>query len=123
MNNATKYKEAPIVDNTTVLSDKQTLRDRENQSKYVTIPEEVSFHSFTALAFLEYWFEHCINKFQKDLTAISGVPEEHIHSRRVRISLPPKNAMQSGTSNLDFWKIEFDSRERWENPLMGWTST
>lgn len=62
-------------------------------------------------------------KLQKDLTAISGVPEEHIKGRRVRISLPSKNNMQSGRHNLDFWKIEFDARERWENPLMGWTST
>lgn len=60
---------------------------------------------------------------QKDLTAISGVPEEHIKTRRVRISLPSKNSMQSGTNNLDYWKIEFDTRERWENALMGWTST
>lgn len=60
---------------------------------------------------------------QKDLTAISGVPEEHVKSRRVRICLPSKNSMQSGTNNLDYWKIEFDARERWENPLMGWSST
>ncbi|XP_004519213.1 NADH dehydrogenase [ubiquinone] iron-sulfur protein 4, mitochondrial [Ceratitis capitata] len=58
-----------------------------------------------------------------DLSPISGVPEEHVKTRRVRISLPPKNAMQSGTDNLDHWQIEFDNRERWENPLMGWTST
>lgn len=31
--------------------------------------------------------------------------------------------MQSGTNNLDYWRIEFDNRERWENPLMGWAST
>lgn len=61
--------------------------------------------------------------FQKDLTAVSGVPEEHIVTRRVRITLPTKNTMQSGTNNLDYWKIEFDNRERWENPLMGWAST
>lgn len=61
--------------------------------------------------------------FQKDLSAVSGVPEEHIVTRRVRIALPAKNAMQSGTNNLDYWKIEFDNRERWENPLMGWAST
>lgn len=64
----------------------------------------------------------CIS-FQKDLSAVSGVPEEHIVTRRVRIALPSKNAMQSGTNNLDYWKIEFDNRERWENPLMGWAST
>lgn len=31
--------------------------------------------------------------------------------------------MQSGTNNLRSWRIEFDNRERWENPLMGWSST
>ncbi|XP_017494046.1 PREDICTED: NADH dehydrogenase [ubiquinone] iron-sulfur protein 4, mitochondrial [Rhagoletis zephyria] len=58
-----------------------------------------------------------------DLSPISGVPEEHIKTRRVRIHVPPKNAMQSGTDNVQHWQIEFDNRERWENPLMGWTST
>lgn len=60
---------------------------------------------------------------QKNLAAVNGIPEEHTRSRRVRISMPTKNSMQSGTSNLDCWKIEMDARERWENPLMGWTST
>lgn len=31
--------------------------------------------------------------------------------------------MQSGTNNINRWQIDFDTRERWENPLMGWTST
>lgn len=151
--NATKFKEAPIVDNSKVLSDEQTLRERENQSKFITIPEEVSFepmHCFCVLFSAETVFtvwkwlkierekwsfqiifffgilfdvKFYFQKLQKDLTKISGVPEEHITTRRVRISLPSKNAMQSGTNNLDYWKIEFDTRERWENPLMGWTST
>jgi len=51
------------------------------------------------------------------------VPEEHIKTRRVRIFIPRKNAMQSGTSNLHMWSMDFDNRERWENPLMGWSST
>ncbi|KAG7171297.1 NADH dehydrogenase [ubiquinone] iron-sulfur protein 4-like [Homarus americanus] len=50
-----------------------------------------------------------------DITPISGVPEEHIKTRRVVIKLPSKNAMQ--------WRLFFDERERWENPLMGWSST
>ncbi|XP_030381373.1 NADH dehydrogenase [ubiquinone] iron-sulfur protein 4, mitochondrial [Scaptodrosophila lebanonensis] len=58
-----------------------------------------------------------------NLSPISGVPSDHIRERRVRIHIPPKNAMQSGTDNLQTWQIEFDNRERWENPLMGWTST
>lgn len=54
---------------------------------------------------------------------VSGVPEEHINTRTVRIYQPPKNAMQSGTDNINFWQISFDTRERWENPLMGWCSS
>lgn len=54
---------------------------------------------------------------------MNGIPEEHTRERRVRIHIPAKNSMQSGTNNIDYWKIDFDSRERWENPLMGWTST
>nr|KAG5693144.1 hypothetical protein BaRGS_025503 [Batillaria attramentaria] len=41
----------------------------------------------------------------------------------VRIFIPARNAMQSGSYGMRRWKIEFDVRERWENPLMGWTST
>lgn len=58
----------------------------------------------------------------EDVGYISGVPEEHIKTRRVRIYQPAKNAMQSGTNNIHFWQMDFDTRERWENPLMGWTS-
>ncbi|VEN61031.1 unnamed protein product [Callosobruchus maculatus] len=58
-----------------------------------------------------------------DISPITGVPEEHVKERRVRIYEPPKNCMQSGTNNIGHWEMDFDNRERWENPLMGWTST
>lgn len=58
-----------------------------------------------------------------DITNINGVPEEHTTRRRVRIFQPAKNAMQSGTNDTHNWVIEFENRQRWENPLMGWTST
>ncbi|KAL3867344.1 hypothetical protein ACJMK2_044553 [Sinanodonta woodiana] len=58
-----------------------------------------------------------------DITSLSGVPEEHIKTRMVRICVPARNPMQSGTFNTKNWRIEFETRERWENPLMGWTST
>lgn len=58
-----------------------------------------------------------------DMSPITGVPEEHVKPRRVRIYQPPKNAMQSGTSNIHHWEMEFDNRQRWENPLMGWASS
>jgi len=53
----------------------------------------------------------------------SGIPVEHILSRRVRIFVPAKHAMQSGSNNTHQWKMEFETRERWENPLMGWSSS
>lgn len=66
---------------------------------------------------------HVCLHFQVDISPITGVPEEHVKERRVRIFMPAKNAMQSGTDNIHHWSIEFDNRERWENPLMGWSST
>lgn len=58
-----------------------------------------------------------------DLSTVTGVPEEHIAERYVRIFRPAKNAMQSGTAGVRRWRIEFDTRERWENNLMGWASS
>lgn len=48
---------------------------------------------------------------------------EWLDERLVRISRPSKNVMQSGTAYLSNWKIEFNSQARWENWLMGWTSS
>jgi NADH dehydrogenase (ubiquinone) Fe-S protein 4 len=58
-----------------------------------------------------------------DLSSVTGIPEEHVKTRLVKISKATKNVMQSGTDNTHNWVMEFDNRERWENPLMGWTST
>ncbi|KAF7274271.1 NADH:ubiquinone oxidoreductase subunit 18 [Rhynchophorus ferrugineus] len=58
-----------------------------------------------------------------DVSLISGVPQEQLKTRLVRIYLPPKNCMQSGTNNIGHWELDFDTKERWENPLMGWSST
>nr|CAG4648887.1 EOG090X0DNW [Polyphemus pediculus] len=58
-----------------------------------------------------------------DIASITGIPEDQIKTRYVRIWKPVKHAMQSGTSNTHKWKLEFETRERWENPLMGWSST
>ncbi|CAO2610584.1 NADH dehydrogenase [ubiquinone] iron-sulfur protein 4, mitochondrial [Lemmus lemmus] len=58
-----------------------------------------------------------------DITTLTGVPEEHIKTRKVRIFVPARNNMQSGVNNTKKWKLEFDTRERWENPLMGGAST
>ncbi|KAF6040364.1 NDUFS4 [Bugula neritina] len=57
------------------------------------------------------------------IKTISGIPEEHISKRHVRIYMPARSAAQSGTNQTHKWKLEFDTRERWENHLMGWAST
>ncbi|XP_014238502.1 NADH dehydrogenase [ubiquinone] iron-sulfur protein 4, mitochondrial [Trichogramma pretiosum] len=64
-----------------------------------------------------------IQSEENNVGIASGTPEEHIKTRTVRIYKPAKNAMQSGTDNINFWQISFDTRERWENPLMGWCSS
>lgn len=58
-----------------------------------------------------------------NVQSLTGVPDEHIEKRHVRIFMPARTASQSGTNQTHRWKIEFDNRERWENPLMGWAST
>uniref|UniRef100_A0A3P9AMW7 NADH dehydrogenase [ubiquinone] iron-sulfur protein 4, mitochondrial n=1 Tax=Esox lucius TaxID=8010 RepID=A0A3P9AMW7_ESOLU len=59
----------------------------------------------------------------QDISCLTGVPEEHIKTRKVHIFVPARTAMQSGAHGIKKWKMDFDTRERWENPLMGWAST
>merc|ERR1711874_116745 len=58
----------------------------------------------------------------EDISVVTGMPEEH-KERTVRIYKPAKNAMQSGSAGTKRWKIEWDTKERWENHLMGRAST
>ncbi len=60
---------------------------------------------------------------EQDISLVSGVPEEHVKERYVRIFKPARNVMQSGTHATKTWRLEFDVRDRWENNLMGWTSS
>ncbi|XP_050266312.1 NADH dehydrogenase [ubiquinone] iron-sulfur protein 4, mitochondrial-like [Quercus robur] len=57
-----------------------------------------------------------------EVGTISGVPEEHLR-RRVIIYSPGRTATQQGSGKVGRWKINFMSTQKWENPLMGWTST
>ena len=59
--------------------------------------------------------------FQTSVSTLSGIPEKQLN-RIARIYVPAKNAMQSGNWNTREWRLEFDTQERWENPLIGWTS-
>ncbi|XP_046861647.1 NADH dehydrogenase [ubiquinone] iron-sulfur protein 4, mitochondrial-like [Xenia sp. Carnegie-2017] len=60
---------------------------------------------------------------QSELATLAGVPMEQLKTRKVTIFSPAQNAMQSGTFNSKNWRLEFNTQERWENPLMGWTSS
>ncbi|KAJ3393058.1 hypothetical protein HDU92_008002 [Lobulomyces angularis] len=53
---------------------------------------------------------------------LNGAPAE-ILEKQVRIYQPAKTAMQSGRAGTKFWKLDFDVEDKWENPLMGWTSS
>ncbi|KAK9219372.1 hypothetical protein WN943_008016 [Citrus x changshan-huyou] len=53
---------------------------------------------------------------------LSGIPEQHLR-RRVIIYSPARTASQQGSGKVGKWFINFLSTQKWENPLMGWTST
>lgn len=57
-----------------------------------------------------------------EVSIVSGVAQ-YSAGRKVRIFMPARHQMQSGTYNTKHWEIRFDAPRTWENPLMGWTST
>ncbi|BAT75690.1 hypothetical protein VIGAN_01359700 [Vigna angularis var. angularis] len=57
-----------------------------------------------------------------EIGMVSGIPQEHLR-RRVVIYSPARTASQQGSGKVGRWKINFLSTQKWENPLMGWTST
>lgn len=60
---------------------------------------------------------------ETDVTPLANIPLEQLETRTVRIYMPSKSATQSGTFGSNKWRVEMDSQQRWENPLMGWAST
>jgi hypothetical protein len=54
-----------------------------------------------------------------DVGEISGVPQEELRERVVRIFKPTPSTMQSGTQKYGMWKMEFAPTpdENWTNPL------
>jgi NADH dehydrogenase (ubiquinone) Fe-S protein 4 len=59
----------------------------------------------------------------------AGVPLETFR-RKARVYAPARSAGQQGLGGTALayggapaWRIEFDTRAKWTNPLMGWTST
>ncbi|CAL8164667.1 unnamed protein product [Prunus armeniaca] len=69
---------------------------------------------FSADALVEY--------MPGEIGKVSGIPDEHLR-RRVVIYSPARTASQQGSGKVGKWKINFVSTQKWENPLMGWTST
>ncbi|KAL3640344.1 NADH dehydrogenase [ubiquinone] iron-sulfur protein 4, mitochondrial [Castilleja foliolosa] len=57
-----------------------------------------------------------------EIGMVSGIPQEHLR-RKVMIFSPARTASQQGSGKVGRWKINFLSTQKWENPLMGWTST
>lgn len=54
----------------------------------------------------------------------SSVPQSIYQDRTALIYRPSRNVMQSGRAQTHKWLIKFNSNvPRWENPLMGWTSS
>ena len=59
-----------------------------------------------------------------DILPASSVPQSIYKDRVALIYRPTRNVMQSGRAQTHKWIIQFNSDvPRWENPLMGWTSS
>ena len=43
--------------------------------------------------------------------------------RKAKIYIPTKTAMQSGKVNTQKWVLQFNTRDTWIEPLMGWESS
>eukprot|EP00298_Acanthocystis_sp_HF-20_P000976 c11361_g1_i1.p1 GENE.c11361_g1_i1~~c11361_g1_i1.p1 ORF type:complete len:185 (+),score=87.28 c11361_g1_i1:24-557(+) len=68
------------------------------------------------------------NDNDDNLAAVSGVPDELLALKTVRIHQPGKSSTQSGNPHNDVWVMEWVNKNpaistKWQNPVMGWTST
>ncbi len=66
--------------------------------------------------YLEQIYSHLL-----DLNPANIAKETAVRS--VRIFRPSPTVTQSGQNNDQKWKIDFDVEPKWENPLMGWSSS
>ncbi|KAI9353897.1 ETC complex I subunit conserved region-domain-containing protein [Obelidium mucronatum] len=58
--------------------------------------------------------------FQAEL--LSGAPQE-LTQHAVRIYRPANTPTQNGSARSNHWRIDFDTMDKWENSLMGWSSS
>jgi len=94
-----------------------------NTRRASTTPEDVL--SITEKEALKENIKQNKDLRDEDKTAFQdylGVHANHL-SRRVRIYKHPKSASQQGWGSVFKWTIEFDQGDKWNNPLMGWTSS
>ncbi|XP_047313534.1 NADH dehydrogenase [ubiquinone] iron-sulfur protein 4, mitochondrial [Impatiens glandulifera] len=69
-----------------------------------------------------YASDSLVEVYPGEVGIVSGIPDEHL-KRKVLIFSPARTASQQGSGRVGRWKINFLSTQKWENPLMGWTST
>jgi NADH dehydrogenase (ubiquinone) Fe-S protein 4 len=55
---------------------------------------------------------------------LSGAPKDELE-RKVFVFRPAKSAGQHASASVPSypWKLSFEKKDRWVNPLMGWTSS
>lgn len=88
------------------------------------IPLKEAISSPEDLEYAKEWRTRGVEtRLEEKMTDTNFIPKELQDARTARIYRDSKNAMQSASGNCQFWKVSFDTLERWENPLMGWTST
>ncbi|KAJ8640756.1 hypothetical protein MRB53_017450 [Persea americana] len=98
--------------------------DDDDDSEFAAICRRLLFRT----TFERWWWKRSLSKDALvehkpgEIGIVSGIPHEHLH-RRVVIYSPARTATQQGSGKVGKWKENFMSTQKWENPLMGWTST
>ena len=62
-------------------------------------------------------------KITKEQQPLVPQPSDQIFKRVAIVYKPAKNAMQSGNEGSREWRLKFNITEKFENPLIGWTSS
>ncbi|XP_076943110.1 NADH dehydrogenase [ubiquinone] iron-sulfur protein 4, mitochondrial-like [Bidens hawaiensis] len=66
-----------------------------------------------------------LNRFSSDALSVEYKPPSPVFQKSIFVEglLSIRTASLQGAGKVGKWNINFMSTQKWENPLMGWTST
>jgi len=59
---------------------------------------------------------------KQEKSTLSGLPVERLN-RNVTISFVGRPPNQNTYENVEFWRLSYNTSDRWVNPVMGWVAS